>query len=89
MKCLGLLATSALLHDQVVLLIGQLLKWHQMAVCIDDVLYVLPTNNLEESESIDVEDGAELKQIRAAFKKLYKGKNSNKKMLSSLSKTIA
>ena len=54
-----------------------------------DVLYVLPTNNLEESESIDVEDGAELKQIRAAFKKLYKGKNSNKKMLSSLSKTIA
>ena len=54
-----------------------------------DVLYVLPTNNLEESESIDVADGAELKQIRAAFKKLYKGKNSNKKMLSSLSKTIA
>ena len=43
MKCLGLLATSALLQDQVVLLIGQLLKWHQMAVCIDDVLYVLHT----------------------------------------------
>ena len=54
-----------------------------------DVLYVMPTNTLEDSESIDVEDGAEIKEIRAAFKKLYKGKGSNKKMLSSLSKTIA
>ena len=54
-----------------------------------DVLYVMPTNTLEDTESIDVEDGAEIKEIRAAFKKLYKGKGSNKKMLSSLSKTIA
>ena len=64
-------------------------KFVQIDTSKYDVLYVLPTNNLEESESIEVEDGAEIKQIRAAFKKLYKGKNSNKKMLSSLSKTIA
>lgn len=55
-----------------------------------DKLWVLPTNLVKSDESFDeLDDEATTSQIRSAFKKMYKGRQQNKKMLTSFAKTIA
>ena len=52
-------------------------------MCIRDSLYAINSNYLTESTELDVESGAKKADISRAFKKMLKGKSTNKKLLSS------
>lgn len=53
------------------------------------ILYGLASNNLNASESFEVKENATKAQIRSAFKKNLKNKNTNKKVLSSFIDMVA
>ena len=55
-----------------------------------DKLFILPSTNTTDDHSMEeLDDGATKAQIRSAFKKMFKGKASNKRLLTSFSKTVA
>tara|TARA_B100000524_G_scaffold249925_1_gene134493 strand:+ start:890 stop:3223 length:2334 start_codon:yes stop_codon:yes gene_type:complete len=55
-----------------------------------DKLFILPSTNTTDDHSMEeLDEGATKAQIRSAFKKMFKGKASNKRLLTSFSKTVA
>ena len=55
-----------------------------------DKLFILPSTNTTDDHSMEeLNEGATKAQIRSAFKKMFKGKASNKRLLTSFSKTVA
>jgi hypothetical protein len=55
-----------------------------------DRLWILPTTMLSENETFDeLDEEATTAQIRTAFKKMYKNKSTNKKMLTSFARSVA
>ena len=55
-----------------------------------DKLFILPSTNTTDDHSMDeLNEGATKAQIRSAYKKMFKGKASNKRLLTSFSKTVA
>ena len=54
-----------------------------------DRLYIMPTSNLTEENTLDdLKEDATKSQIGSAFKKMFKNKANNKKMLTSFAETI-
>jgi len=55
-----------------------------------DRLWVLPTNVMEETNNLEeLDTEATTAQIRTAFKKMYRAKSNNKKMMTSFARTVA
>jgi hypothetical protein len=54
-----------------------------------DIMYVLASTSLNQSDEFDVDDGATNAQIRAAFRKSLKSKSTNNKILSSFATMVA
>lgn len=55
-----------------------------------DRLWVLPTNVMEETNNLEeLDTEATTAQIRTAFKKMYRSKSNNKKMMTSFARTVA
>ncbi len=55
-----------------------------------DKLFILPSTNTSDDHSMEeLKEDATKAQIRSAFKKMFKGKASNKRLLTSFSKTVA
>ena len=54
-----------------------------------DKLFVMPINNVDDTDEMDkLEEGASKKEVTAAFKKMFKNKKSNKRMLTSFAETV-
>ena len=53
-------------------------------MCIRDSI-----NNVDDTDEMDkLEEGASKKEVTAAFKKMFKNKKSNKRMLTSFAETV-
>ena len=65
-------------------------RFYEIANSPYDRLWVLPTNVMEETNDLEeLDTEATTAQIRTAFKKMYRSKSNNKKMMTSFARTVA
>ena len=64
-------------------------KFYEFTESPYDKLFVMPINNTDEVDLMDeLDEGATKGQISTAFKKMFKNKRNNKKMLTSFAQTV-
>tara|TARA_B100000029_G_C16991306_1_gene747594 strand:- start:151 stop:402 length:252 start_codon:yes stop_codon:yes gene_type:complete len=64
-------------------------KFYEVTESPYDKLFVMPTTNIVDDNPLDdLKEDATKAQVGAAFKKMFKNKASNKKMLASFAETV-